>query len=212
MTAKAPISAPDSDKLLADTAQTFGNVTGLKMIGQEQSNWCWAAVVQTILVFRQKGNPTQEQIVTAHLQRTGRTYSCAPPNSGREEGGHCKEGSCTASCNDEHSIKVALEEYGLLEDLLSKKKAPTFEQIQAEVAANRPVPSHVAWTSPGGHIILVSGWSVTPQGKKMIHVMDPKSIPPGSLVSAKAMSYSAYAKSYKQDGKIGAVDYSYKVK
>lgn len=203
------VSSAAAGTVTDETGTQHESVEGLEMLSQEQSNWCWAAVVQALL--RRDGELlSQEAIVTAHLQRTGRTYSCTPPNSTRQEGGVCTEGSCTSSCNDEHSIKVALTELGLFDSLLSEFEAPDFDQIRREIHAQRAVPCHITWTSGEGHIVLVCGWSLK-QGERYVDVLDPQGIQPAQPVTAISMAHAAFASSYSHAGKTGTVDYGYKL-
>lgn len=186
-------------------------VNGLRLMGQGESNWCWAAVTQALL--NRKGiERTQEELVTDHIQSNGRTYSCEPPNRERTEGGYCSEDGCTASCNDVHSLRAVLRQHGLFDMQLSTNGPPSFEKIQKEIDEQRPVPSKIRWGLGDGHVILVNGYFFNEAGKPCVLVLDPASAKEGVEVAEEPMLHYTYANEYKQPGKLGRVEFSYRIK
>lgn len=151
--------------------------------------------------------------MTEHLKNAGRTHSCAPPNRTQEDGGTCTDLACTADCNDMHSLKRVLKEKGLFIKQLSTLDAPSFATIQQEINAGFPVPSKIKWITGEGHVILVSGWFIAPNGKEHVLVLDPASTKGGGPdVPEEPMLYSVYARQYRHPGKLGQIEFSYQVK
>lgn len=191
---------------------TSGTVADLAMRGQEESNWCWAAVTQTCVQLLKHQSPSQEDIVSGHIQRTGRTYSCSGTNRTREEQGSCTRNSCTASCNDPHSIQLGLEGHQIRVQLLSNNAIPRFADIQQQVQAQRPVPCQVLWSDGTEHIILIVGWSAN-AGVQAVQILDPQDAPAGVPIGTRSVPHASLLGSYVQvrTGKIGSVRFSYAV-
>jgi hypothetical protein len=182
------------------------------MMGQEEINWCWSAVTQTIAAFRHGRSSTQEEIASKHAEQSGKPYRCAPPNRSHTGGGQCSSAAaCSATCNDPHVLRRILEEQGLYDQTLSSNAAPSFEQIQAEVNAQRPLPCRVQWNGGGGHFILVSGWSVDASGKRRVHVLDPAANEGGETIVERALTYDQFT-SYALSGVSGSINFSYRVR
>jgi hypothetical protein len=183
------------------------------MLGQEEANWCWAAIIQAILTLRNGRSPSQQDLVTFHLRKTGRTYNCAPPNRDKGCDGLCRPGACTACCNDFHSAEATLQDHGLLHSRLSELRPPKFIDIQREIADGCPVPAQVKWNGgDGGHILLVSGWTLTSVGKEIVHILDPASAAGGKQVIEKRLSHDEFANAYPELDRRGVVDFSFRLK
>jgi hypothetical protein len=186
-------------------------VADIGMVGQEEENWCWATVTQSLLAARGE-RLSQQDVATRHLQNTGRTYTCAPPNRLRTSTLSCRPGTCEASCNDMHSLEVVMREFGLLGLKLSDGDAPSPEVIKAEIAADRPIACGIKWkTDPKGHVCLVVGWSTGADGKMRVLVLDPAASAGGTSVSERPLTYPTFARNYPGASKLGKIDYSYQV-
>jgi hypothetical protein len=181
-------------------------VAEISVDAQQQSNWCWAALIQSLLRCR-GDTATQEEIVTTHLNRTGRRYTCGGGNEGHQTGGECTDVACSASCNDEHSLGVTLPEIGLLSGDLSVGRPPPFELLVEEIANQRPVPCRVAWTSGGGHVFLIVACSVQ-DGTPTVHALDPAAAPAGA-VPEDTVAHADLDGAYVRMSKIGRVDHAY---
>lgn len=183
----------------------------LVMAGQEETNWCWSAVAQAVIAFVNGASPSQEEIATEHARRSGRR-PCSPPERKKSLGGACADQGCAGCCNDAHILRIVLDQHGRFRALLSEEAAPSFEQIQAEIDAGRPVPCRIQWLQGGGHFVLVAGWTVGVDGGEYVHVLDPASNEGGKAIVENVMPLSAFADAYRQSGLTGYVNYSYRVR
>ena len=182
----------------------------LVMSGQEEVNWCWAAVTQAVLKFRHGREISQEDIASDHARRTGKKYLCAAPHRRKVLGGACGDGSCTGSCNDNHLLRIVLAEQGCLRDVLTAKAAPSFDAVRAEIDSGRPLACRVQWQPTGGHFILVSGWSIGADRARRVHVLDPASNQGGKTIAERILPYDTFASGYTQSGLRGRINYSYR--
>jgi hypothetical protein len=185
---------------------------GLGMIAQEETNWCWAAVTQSVLGYVHQLNQSQENIATDHAHRNGKPYTCAPPRRKQVLGGACGNGDCAGSCNDAHILRVVLHEQGCLKAPLSEDGPPSFGAIRAEIDAGRPVPCRIQWGGDGGgHFVIVSGWSVDGDGIERVHVLDPATNEGGRAIVERIMAHDDFVAAYELSGFVGQVNYSYQV-
>jgi hypothetical protein len=196
----SPVAANSGPHLVRDVA----------MIGQEESNWCWAAVAQSVLALLRDRNSRQQDLVRGHIERSGRSYTCEAPHDGHRDNGTCNSSSCTGGCNDLHRVDIALEQAGISVDELSIDDAPGFADIQAQVRANRPIPCVVRWSSGGGHAVIICGWSVE-QGRSQVFVLDPANAAAGQPVTPHKIAHDSLVDNYRQGGRIGEVRFSYSV-
>lgn len=185
---------------------------GIGMTAQEETNWCWAAVTQSVLDYLRRRRQSQENIATDHAHRNGKAYSCAPPRRKETLGGACGDGDCTGSCNDAHILRVVLHEQGCLKALLSEDEAPSFAEIRGEIDAGRPVPCRVQWAGDGGgHFVIVSGWTIDGDGIERVHVLDPATNEGGRTIVERIWAHADFVAAYELSGFVGQVNYSYQV-
>lgn len=189
-------------------------VPGLALVGQEETNWCWSAVTQAILRYRRGTARTQEQIATEHAARSGKPYTCAPPERKKAAGRACADVACQATCNDAHILRVVLAEQGCFEATLTSGSAPSFQLIRDEIDARRPVPCRVQWSGAGGggHFIIVSGWTIGADGVERVHVLDPAANEGGRSIAERIMPWTTFAGAYVQSGVSGKINFSYRVR
>jgi hypothetical protein len=184
----------------------------LRMAGQEETNWCWSAVTQAVLLFLRGKALTQEEIASEHARQSGKPYVCGPPNRKKTLGGNCSDAACHGSCNDAHILRIVLKEQGCYGGLLSSDAAPSFAQIQAEIDSGRPVACRIHWSGGGGHFVLVSGWTIGADGVERVHILDPAANEGGRAIVERILPLTSFAQAYTQSGVAGRVNYSYKVR
>ena len=184
-------------------------VANVSMIGQGHSNWCWAAVTQSVQDWA--GQPAEQQdIATAHVQASGRPYSCAPPNSATTLGRNCAPShQCQGSCNDQHILSVVLGESGRLRQ--AQQVTSTFAQFTALLNAESPVPCRVRWSAQAGHFIMVFGWTIDASGNQKVHVLDPATAAAGAPVSPRIWLIADFVAHYSVSGPSGTINYIYEV-
>lgn len=207
-----PLAAGGSPPDGFDGGPTRRSLPGLAMTGQEETNWCWSAVTQAVLGFLRGAAPSQEAVASDHARHSGKLYTCAPPERKKTAGRACADVACQASCNDAHILRVVLNEQGCFDSVISANSPPTFQQIQTEIDAGRPVPCRIQWNVGGGHFIIVSGWTVGADGIERVHVLDPASNEGAKSIVEQVMPHISFATAYEQSGVTGTVNYSYRVR
>lgn len=192
----------------ADVAQGR-QVAGLSMAKQLEDNWCWAAITQAVLKQRLSTSRTQEAIAWRHMERTGKPV-CPAPHKRHQNGGTCREGNCTGLCNDEHYLRFALAEWNCYRETLNRPdQYPSFDQVKAEIGANRPVACRIDRGGPG-HFVLISGWSIA-GGSERVMVLDPAHGVDGGQVPSHEMPFRDFLRFYPFGGGTGSVSHAYGV-
>lgn len=197
-------------------AATRAAVPNFAMRKQLQSNWCWAAVTEAVLALA--GAPkTQDLVATEHMQANGRPgVTCAGPAAGNRNNQSCgATPACAADCNDTHFIRHVLTEQGRFRAIITAGGiAPTYAQIQTEIARQRPMIVVINWPPVGpvvlGHFIAVTGWQVA-NGVDYVEVHDPANPASGSAIGVSVIPYSSLTNNYRVSGPGGRSVFSYSV-
>ena len=184
-------------------------ILSLDLIGQEETNWCWAAVTQAILKARGIAK-AQEEIVSEHIERMGGAILCTGPNRQDINGELCLPDRCTASCNDPHRVMSGLAHQGCTVTVI-RAGVPRAESIRDETGHNHSIPCDVQWTSGDAHVILICGWQEE-DGDEWVYLLDPKDAPPGQPIAPHRVRYGQLRDSYSRNGKIGNIRFSYRVR
>ena len=179
------------------------------MRGQEATNWCWAAVTQSVDGALGNGELSQKDVAVAHLLQSHRAHDCGSTHRTKPLG-KCRDATCSAACNSQHVLRIVLGERGRYAGYLTEKRAPRFDELQAEINLGRPVPCRVALGS-GGHFVLVTGWSVDGDGKELVHVLDPLRAGRGQPIPELVLGHAEFASRYRVSSLRGPINYSYKV-
>ena len=113
-------------------------VLPVPLFGQETGMWCWASTTQMSTTY--VGNTRVRQCVEANT-RFGHTDCCSNP------------AVCTNGGWPEYW------KWGFNSRTTAPWGTPlTFDQIMAEIDANRPVNFSWGWTGGGGHIMVANGY------------------------------------------------------
>lgn len=105
---------------------------------QQQGNWCWAAT--SVSIARFYGNTTWTQ--------------CAMANGELSRNDCCGTGASTL-CNVYGTLGTSIDRTGHFVN--STGSTATFDQIEGQVVANRPLGIRVAWSGGGAHFIAATG-------------------------------------------------------
>jgi hypothetical protein len=124
------------------------------MQGQEQTEWCWAAVAASI---------------SRHHEPSSAWTQCLIADAEFGVNFCCDDGSCRA-CNRPHPVGSALMRTGNFDRFLNR--AVDFDEVKAEVAAGKPVCVSIDWQPRGGHAAVISGY-VEAGGARYVVVQDP---------------------------------------
>lgn len=131
---------------------------------QEKSEWCWAATsVSVDLFFRPDSTHTQCDMASLVLD-----LPC------------CDDGKPAQSdaCNAPHALNPVLGRLHLLaaDPILTPL---TFDRVQKEIDAGRPVCVLIKWLDNQGHVtdrghfIAINGYHVTPAQTQFVSITDP---------------------------------------
>jgi hypothetical protein len=106
---------------------------------QRQANWCWAAVSSSVDEYYKVGSTlTQCQIANSH---TGQTNCCSAAGS-------------SAPCNAYGYLDQTL---GIVGHFDRMTQPSTFDEVEKEMVAGRPLGIRVAWSGGGAHFIAATG-------------------------------------------------------
>lgn len=149
----APLSTP-----IATFALAGGNsnkLTTVPWIKQEQTQWCWAAVMQM-----------------AFSHNNVQINQCSLSNLAFECTGCCSTPS-SSLCNIALPIFLVEREWSRHTfDAQRIDSSVDFDSLKFEVDAGRPVEIGLKWDGGGGHAVLVIGWEFV-NGQPHVHVHDP---------------------------------------
>jgi hypothetical protein len=159
---------------------TAVTTVSLEMQRQRMPEWCWAAVsVSVDLFFRPDSAHTQCEIAGAALN-----LQCCDGGKAAESG----------PCNVPHALAAVLGRLHLMAgDPL--QKSLTFDEVQKEIDAGRPICVLIKWLDktgkPGsrGHFIAINGYRVTPAQKQFVSIADP-------LYGSSEMNYTLFSSSH----------------
>ena len=131
-----------------------GAGAGFQMEKQDESEWCWAAISASVdHYFEPDSSQTQCEIVGKVLD-------------------------VRDSCKDEAKYDEPAELQDALNIVHRLRKVTgrlTFEELQAEIDAGRPVGVRILWDGGDGaaHFVAVSGYQALSSGIRTIDVADP---------------------------------------
>lgn len=118
--------------------------TNVPILKQEQTQWCWATVMQ--MVFQKYGDTTTQQCSLSNTA-FGNTVCCASPSSSL-----CNKPLPVIQISSEwDKFKFSAKFVnGLIE----------FSDLQNEINNDCPVEIGFKWSGGGGHAVVVIGWDI----------------------------------------------------
>lgn len=124
------------------------------MIGQDQTNWCWAACLQMVLAYT-KQHHKQCDFASFALNcfccQIPVPYYCNSPLNAAD----------ISKLFTQYRINSAYTE-GFV----------TFATLSAEIESRRPVEAGILWNDQTGHVVLVVGTAII-SGKQVVYINDP---------------------------------------
>jgi hypothetical protein len=118
---------------------------------QAESEWCWAAVSSSVdHYFQPDSYWTQCDIASQVIPGD----CCVQPDL----------------YDEPEKLQDALDVIGRLRNITGRL---TFEQLQYEINANRPVCVRIEWDGGGAHFLALSGYQVLSSGVRTVDVADP---------------------------------------
>jgi hypothetical protein len=107
---------------------------------QQQTEWCWAALTASVSCYYNGSSSwTQCRLVNAELNQAG----C------------CVHGG-SSQCNNPWYPEQSLTRTGNLDRM--DGAAASFDQVDTEIDAGRPLGVRIAWAGGGGHAVAVAGY------------------------------------------------------
>jgi hypothetical protein len=146
---------------------------------QLQTNWCWAAVSTSVSHFYNAAS-TWTQCKVAN-QAWGRKDCCSDPAAASD----------VNRCNAPWYLDRALTITGNLDRV--ELRSLTFNEIQSEIGAKKPIGVRVGWYGRGGHFLVIRGWIVGETGTEYIELADP-------IYLNSQIPYADFASSYQSGG------------
>ena len=130
-------------------ALSFSQGGSFQMETQCESEWCWAAVSTSVDHYFQPGSTLTQCEIASQVML---------------------EDCCTKPRNEAEMLQDALDAVGRLGTIMGRL---TFEQLQAEINAKRPVCVRIAWFGGSAHYVALSGYDVLSSGVRTVDVADP---------------------------------------
>jgi hypothetical protein len=164
---------------------------------QEQSEWCWAAVAASINKYFDPASTLQQCDVANKV--LPKDYPGQDlPDSDCPCCCHC---CCEPEkCDKPAQLEVALQQVHKFRKILLRPL--TFEEIQREIDAGRPIGVAITWESgnspepnsrnpnPPGHFVVLRGYRELTSGLRQVYVGDP--LNPSSLVDVDEFTLAYY--------------------
>src|SRR3954452_6554094 len=119
---------------------------------QEQLNWCWAAVAQSVHRYRTEKQIAQCEVANRLLNRTDCCGKSAP-------------------CDSPQLLHQALTQAGTRAQAF--KGRLRFEDVCTELNEGRPVCVRIVWFDGGAHFVVIYGYRVTASGERQLFIGDP---------------------------------------
>jgi hypothetical protein len=127
---------------------------------QEESEWCWAAVSQSVARFFDPQSGLKQCDIAAQV--TNQPGCC----------GNIRECNAPARLTDALPVALAGKPSGAsLKQVVSRPLR--FDELQRELDAGRPVCIRIGWDGGGGHFIVLTGYQVLSSGDQHVDVADP---------------------------------------
>ncbi|HTV37612.1 MAG TPA: papain-like cysteine protease family protein [Xanthobacteraceae bacterium] len=138
-----------------------GGAQTLNFVIQQQieTNWCWAAVSTSVSLFYDPQSMWKQCGVAE--KALSRNDCCSDPAAASDPG----------RCNSPWYLDKALIITGNLNRMESRRLA--FNEVQAEIAAKKPIGCRVGWYGGGGHFLVIRGWIVGETGIEYLELSDP---------------------------------------
>jgi Papain-like cysteine protease AvrRpt2 len=111
-----------------------------QMQHQQQTNWCWAAVSTSVALY---------------YDPTSAWTQCTVANGELGRSDCCGAGGST-SCNVYGTLNTALTRVGHLDHM--DVAVASFQAVDDEIDAGRPLGIRVAWSGGGAHFLVVIGY------------------------------------------------------
>ncbi len=124
---------------------------------QQRSQWCWAAVAFNVdHYFSRNSTSTQCSIVREVLNLS----RC------------CNDPVTYEGCDVAEYLHKAL---GVVQRPYTPIARPlSFEEVQNEIDAHRPICVAISWRGGGGHFVIIAGYRVLKTKRQELYVLDPR--------------------------------------
>jgi hypothetical protein len=194
----------------APAVSLAAEVANFSMTCQEEMQWCWAAVTQSVENWR-GSDVSQSEIASSHVSPDAPNPVCVHPLDSSSDGSFCN--TCHRGCGGPHSLGSVLNQRGRLSSGGAVQGIPKFEDITAAIDDQRPIPIRIDWGNDSGHFICLFGYFTDDSGVRRVRIYDPL-LPSlgGGDAEEQTLEYNMFATAYPaNDGSTGTPNYHYKV-
>jgi hypothetical protein len=143
------------------------NIKTFRMQKQAAPNWCWAAVAVSVdHFFAPKSHKRQCGLVTEVFREWQGEGAPKVPLHG------CCAKPVPGCCNKAWYLEDALKKVDRLNGDPTKGTL-SFQKIQRQIKADRPVCLRIQWRKGGGHFVVISECYTDRNGVRQVTVQDP---------------------------------------
>ncbi|HET7230647.1 MAG TPA: papain-like cysteine protease family protein [Longimicrobium sp.] len=142
------------------------------MQGQQQTEWCWAAVAASVSAYFNPQSTWTQCAIVQSQQLTGCT-DCSTP-----------------ACNQEWYLSWALSQTGNLAS--TQRSTEPYHIVTGEVNASRPLCCRIAWKCGGAHYVALYGYH-TVRLARYVDVADP-------LYGESTYAFGVFTNAYQHAG------------
>lgn|GEM_PF-302278 len=149
---------------------------GVKLQGQQQSNWCSMAALKMVLGYVVGSKISQTKL---HLHATGNSENTGVSNAG---------------------VIKAAKKNGM--NVSFKLWAVSWSTVKSQINKKRPILAAISWKGGGGHMVVIRGYQ-TKGNKKYLFINDPWPVWSGEKrkIQYKNFKNHVYGKNKGSEGK-----------
>jgi hypothetical protein len=168
--AETPEAVPSGEITLdaAPNVTTGSKVLPIDPVTQDQDQWCWAACVQMVSTFFERGK-NQCEVVGLKKGLPNPQDCCGPQEKDfGEEGCHPDEMVVVWKKCDIKAVPLVATD-------LDQPRQLKFADIKAQIDNDHPVAVGIKWNDEeggGGHAVIIKGWERSNRSK-LVWVNDP---------------------------------------
>jgi len=149
------------------SASANSALLSLNKYSQQQTQWCWAAITQTVANYFGHYKP-QCRMASRFIKTQPGEYCCTAAKAGSSE------------CNQPYYLDRSIGHYNMLNQFTGGTLPTT--SVVGQIGAKRPVGMRIGWNGGGGHFILAygarhdvtfHGFPPKPKVIETFHVWDP---------------------------------------
>lgn len=131
-----------------------GRKLDIKGRTQFKTQWCWAAVAQTVRKYITNVDRRQCKMASSLIAKTTDPICCG--NDNEYESFTRFPSELEVKCNQPYFLNKVLNWNRIAHNYYREPIEPL--EVKADIDANKPVPIRIGWQNGGGHFILIYGY------------------------------------------------------